>query len=120
MGSREFTNDIGEAQYLVAALVDHRRTDGREAAIALAARAIGISRWTLWGIFYGTRKTITSDILGAIRREYLALCESQLRLLEAEVSAVRQRCGDTDAIVDLGAEAMRLVSRLREARERQR
>lgn len=118
MSRRDFTNEIGEAQYLADRLVASHAGYGRQTAIQAAARAVGISKWTFWAILYGRRKSIGSDTINAIRREYLKLCERQLSHLKAEIEQLQERCGD-DSMVDLGDATARLVERLRQARSRQ-
>lgn len=112
------TSDISEATYLVTNMVASLERNGREAAIAATARHTGLSHWTVWGLLHNRRKAISTATLGAIRRAYLNLCERQIAHLKAEVNAIEDRCGEDADFTDLASEAVRLVARLKAARER--
>lgn len=119
MSEGQNSTDVDEARKCLLALAQHAKQSGHADALGSAASKVGISRWSAWNLVKKRRKSIPSEILGSIRRAYLRLVERQLRHLEAEVSSLRERCGEDDDIRSLGAETARLVERLRQARDRQ-
>lgn len=112
-----FINDVDEAQSLAAALIENQGDRTRDAALVGAASAVGVSKWSLWTLYYGRRKTVESGTLRALRNAYLKVCERQALHLVAEVDRLKRRCGDA-SVSSLGDEVARLVEKLRQARER--
>lgn len=104
---------------MVLALVASERTDCREAAMKSVGRKIGLTKWAVWGLAYGRRKSVAHATMQALRRAYLDYCERQIVKLEAQLDAAEMRSGDDD-FRDLASEATRLVEKLREARKRAR
>lgn len=119
MPPRDFNSDVGEAEYLVSALVASYPGDLREVAITKTADAVGISPWTAWGIFYGRRKAIGHAALTALRREYLRLCDRQIRHFVAEADEFKERCGENDTFQDIATAAEAVVARLRNALDKE-
>jgi hypothetical protein len=117
MERRYSINDVDEARQLTAALVDGQGATARHIALDGAAEAVGVSRWSLWTIYYGRRKTVASGTLRALRDAYRRLLERQAAHLEAEMASLKERCGEDGSVVALGDEVSRLVSRLRDTRE---
>lgn len=112
-------NSADEARDLALGLVGYFRSTNKERGLDAAARAVGISKWSLWALYHGRRKTVGYGVLAALRREYLRIMERQLVHLEAQIRGVRERSGEDDALTDLGSEATRLVARLQASRQRQ-
>lgn len=108
----QFINAATEARQLAFALVEGRP---REAALAAAARAVGVSKWTYWSLYHGRRKLVDYGVLAALRREYLKLCETQIARLEAEVRDLRRKSGD-EAVADIAPALARLAEKVRKAR----
>lgn len=116
--SGDFDNDAHEARRMVAALVEAFPAGCRDTAMKMVGHTVGLSRWSVWSLLYGRRKSVASNTMQALRRAYLELCERQIRKLKAELQAAEMRSGINDSFADLGREASALVEKLREARKR--
>lgn len=86
-------------------------------AMAKVGRAIGTSRWTVWGIYHGRRKDIGGTLMRKVRLAYVGHCERQLARFEAELRIAKARCGD-DRFSDLDREIADLAAKIADARER--
>lgn len=105
---------------MVATLVGAFPRECRDTALNLVGRTSGLSKWGVWALLYGRRKTVAHETMRALRRAYLDLVGRQLSKLKAELEAAEMRSTEDDAFADIGREAAALVERLRQARQRQR
>lgn len=117
MGGR-FNNEADEAKSMVRALVDGIETECRETAMKSVGRSLGLSKWTVWALAYGRRKSVAHSTMQALRSAYLDYCERQLKRFEAELQTAKMRENSDAAFSDLGREATALVEKLRKARQR--
>lgn len=116
----ENNNDQDRARELSVGLVGYWRNVCRTDPIGKAAEAAGVGRWQLWAVYHGRRKVIPARLLEALRREYLRICELQVRQLEAQLEDLKRESGEDDFTTSIGAEASRLVAKLKASRERAR
>lgn len=115
----ESADETDEAQHMVAALVRGFPAECRETALTLVGQNIGLSKWSVWSLLYGRRKSVGHATMQALRRVYLNYLERQIAKLEAQLRDAEMRSGP-DAFQDLAAAAESVLARLREARKRQR
>lgn len=83
VGAMSKTENYNEAE-LVREMV-LAEASGKEIALATVGRAIGVSRWTVRGIFHGKRKDIGGRLSVRIRQAYLNFCRRQLAKAEASL-----------------------------------
>lgn len=101
MNRGENINPTDEGREMLRALLADKQV-ALEPAMSSVARATGMSKWGVWNLYHGRRKSLAATTLMAIRREYIRLCERQLARAEADLRWARGLCGD-ESITDIAA-----------------
>lgn len=84
-------SSIDVAQGYVGALVQRERkyTGKLDTAIENVGTQAGVSKWTVWGLWHGRRKTTTGEVVGKLRGALIRRLEGEIRHLEHELTILR-------------------------------
>lgn len=68
---------------------ERRATGKLDTAFESVGHKAGVSKWTVWGLFHGRRKTTTEEVVGRLRGALIRQLEGEIRHLEHELAILR-------------------------------
>ena len=67
-----------------------RRVTGKlDTAMQNVGHKAGVSKWAIWGLWHGRRKTTTEEVVGRLRGALIRQLEGEIRHLEHELTILR-------------------------------